>query len=337
MDNELTEENVGREVVTRFYAGELYIPLPSLTWLEFTGNDRNKVLGNLTTNNVLKLESGQGCESFITDVRGKTFGHGCFYAIDQTLCLLTVENQAERLLTHIDRYVIREDIQMADRSSDWFTVFWRGNGSSAFAKVLDQLGFDLQGSSQPKLATVSIETNDLQIRAFQVPWTRDGDWLLRVDRKDAESLESLFVSYDILPGHERLLHGARVVNRYPWFGVDFDETNLPQELDRDARTIDFRKGCYLGQETIARLDAMGQVQKKLMLWKFAGDQLPQPGTELKQGEKLVGKVSSATYDFQQEASLALVMTRRSHFAEDSTAETDLGIAVVERGERIKKG
>jgi folate-binding protein YgfZ len=128
-----------------------------------------------------------------------------------------------------------------------------------------------------------------------------------------------------------------VLNRYPWFGVDFDETNLPQELDRDARTIDFKKGCYLGQETIARLDAMGQVQKKLMLWKFPADKLPQPGTEIKQGEKLVGQVTSATYDFQQETSLALVMTRRSHFAEGATAETDLGIATVKGGERNEKG
>jgi folate-binding protein YgfZ len=56
----------------------------------------------------------------------------------------------------------------------------------------------------------------------------------------------------------------RVKHFLPLIGIDFDDKTLPQELDRDSRAISFKKGCYLGQETIARLDALGQVQKKLV-------------------------------------------------------------------------
>ncbi len=66
----------------------------------------------------------------------------------------------------------------------------------------------------------------------------------------------------------------RIRNRWPVLGADYDDRNLPQELDRDASAISFHKGCYLGQETVARLDALGQVQKKLvrLLIKLSPDQ-----------------------------------------------------------------
>ena len=49
----------------------------------------------------------------------------------------------------------------------------------------------------------------------------------------------------------------------PLFGVDFNDNNLPQEVGRDDRAISFTKGCYLGQETVARIDALGHVNQQL--------------------------------------------------------------------------
>lgn len=327
MSDEANKDTVdvqaGLATIDRFEAGEIFIPLPDLTWMEITGKDRGTVLGNLTTNHVKALENGQGCETFITEGRGRTFGHVNAYAEEGAIVLVSVPGQFERLFSHIDRYVIREDIQMCDRSGDWFAVFWPGVSESKFARE-----FGLSGNPNPALAVRRFELSGLQVRAFQTSWTRDADWLFVVKREEAEMLESLLVSRDILPGHEKLLHDARILNRTPWFGIDFDENNLPQELDRDQCAIDFRKGCYLGQETIARLDAMGQVQKKLLLWQFPGEVVPQQGLELRHGEKVVGTVTSAMYDYRACAPKALVMTRRSHFAVGSAAETDLGIARV---------
>jgi folate-binding protein YgfZ len=322
-NKDTVDVQAGLAMLDRFGAGEIFIPLPELTWIEVTGRDRGAVLGNLTTNHVKALENGQGCETFITEGRGRTYGHANAYAEEDGIVLVSVPGQFERLFAHIDRYVIREEIQLCDRSDDWFAVFWPGISESKFARELE-----LSGNPRPSLAVRRLELSGLQVRAFQTSWTRDTDWLFVVKREEAEALESLLVSRDIVPGHDRLLHDARIMNRTPWFGIDFDENNLPQELDRDLKAIDFKKGCYLGQETIARLDAMGQVQKKMLLWKFSGNQVPQKGTEITSGNKVVATVTSGTYCFAHGAPLALAMTRRSHFAKGSTGASAIGPAEV---------
>jgi folate-binding protein YgfZ len=314
---------VGQALLDRFEAGEIYIPLADLTWLEIAGDDRTKILSNITTNQIATLRVGQGCETFITDARGKTFGHGLVYAAEQSLRIVTVPDQFERLAAQIDRYVIREQVQVDDRTAAVYSVFWPGQPGCRLARK-----WQLEPATRPALAVHQRQLDDLPVTVYQVPWATDDDWLLVVDREHADQLDALLVQHDILPGHASLLHCARIRNRYPWFGIDCQVDNLPQEMDRDDRAISFKKGCYLGQETIARLDALGQVQKKLMLWQFAGNQVPGVGTELVADGKTVATVTSSSYCFEADAPIALAITRRSHFRAGSTATCDVGEATV---------
>ena len=73
------------------------------------------------------------------------------------------------------------------------------------------------------------------------------------------------------------LEVLRIESRYPG-SLDIDGKTLPQELDRPPRTISFAKGCYLGQETVARLDALGHVNRRLTLVASAGPSAPAVGT-----------------------------------------------------------
>jgi folate-binding protein YgfZ len=93
-------------------------------------------------------------------------------------------------------------------------------------------------------------------------------------------------------------------------GEDIWEKCIPQELDRNAQAISFTKGCYLGQETIARLDALGQIQKKLCLLKIDGTSV-QPGTAILADDKEVGTVSSVAPE--SDATFALGVIRRGYF------------------------
>jgi folate-binding protein YgfZ len=105
---------------------------------------------------------------------------------------------------------------------------------------------------------------------------------------------------------------VRIEAGWPLFGRDITPENLPQEVDRDAYAISFKKGCYLGQETVARIDAMGHVNRKLRRLKFAGDAAPAPGTALLAGDKHVGEVTSAAISPNFGAPLALGYVRRGH-------------------------
>jgi folate-binding protein YgfZ len=109
---------------------------------------------------------------------------------------------------------------------------------------------------------------------------------------------------------ELLWHALRIESGWPLFGVDFDGSNFPQEVGRDAQAISFRKGCYLGQETVARIDALGHVNKRLCTVRLAGEAAA--GDDLFAGGEPVGRVTSSSYSPRLDGWLALAMVRRGH-------------------------
>ena len=105
---------------------------------------------------------------------------------------------------------------------------------------------------------------------------------------------------------------VRIESGTPLFGVDVTSDNLPQEVDRNEQAINFNKGCYLGQETIARLDALGHVNRLMVGLRFAGKNVPLPGTILKQNDKPLARITSSCWSSALECPLALGYVRRGH-------------------------
>jgi folate-binding protein YgfZ len=118
---------------------------------------------------------------------------------------------------------------------------------------------------------------------------------------------------------------ARIEAGFPLFGVDFGEENFPQEVGRDPVAISFTKGCYLGQETVARIDALGHVNQRIAGVRFFGSDVPMNGTKLTLQGKEVGVVTSAAFSPKLGAPLALSMVRR----EANSPGTRLGSAIGE--------
>ncbi|MGA9596147.1 MAG: glycine cleavage T C-terminal barrel domain-containing protein [Acidimicrobiia bacterium] len=91
-------------------------------------------------------------------------------------------------------------------------------------------------------------------------------------------------------------------------GVDLDDTTIPQEGVDVATAVDFTKGCYLGQELVARIDSRGHVNRSLTGLVIVGEP-PDPGAEVIAGERPVGSVTSTAWSATLEKSLALAMIR----------------------------
>ncbi len=122
---------------------------------------------------------------------------------------------------------------------------------------------------------------------------------------------------------------ARIEAGTPYYGRDLSDANLPQELAHDARAISFTKGCYIGQETVARLDALGHVNRTLCGVRLAGSEIPPVGTEFTGGAgKSVGQVTSAAFSPRLDAPLALAYVRRGENMPGSRLESSLGSAEV---------
>ena len=272
--------------------------LSRATVLDVDGQDAAAILHNLTTNDVKALELGQSCETFITDVRGKMLAHVFAYRTENGFRLIGAPGQAEAIASHADRYTIREDAVPKDLSSE-MTVY-----------VI----------SPEAPASLSKETDWKESNAAVYPlaWLGDGTSALVTDT--AGAIEQVLRSLGESAGSEEEFQHARTLAGFPWYGVDVSEKNLPQEASRIQDSISFTKGCYLGQETVARLDALGQVQKQLVRWQCEG-LVPAPGSELKSDDKVVGKLTSVAATGPDSA-IAIGMARRTHFDPGSVAEGD---------------
>ena len=111
----------------------------------------------------------------------------------------------------------------------------------------------------------------------------------------------------------RTFEVLRIEAGTPVFGKDITEKNLPQEIGRDDRAINFVKGCYLGQETVARIDALGHVNQILRGLRCEPSSVcPAPGWVLKDGDKRVGWITSATFSPRFGTTVALAIVRTSH-------------------------
>ncbi len=322
----------GRRVVLHF--GDVRAEYEALTrgcgvapWLdrtqiEFTGDDRAAFLHNLCTNNVRALQPSQGCEAFITSVQGRTIGHGHIFCGAESLVFDTVPGQAAGLLPHFEKYHIRENVAFRDRTAEWCELLVAGEGAS------DLLGRLTDGFPEERLSHAEVQLAGHSVSLRRVEICGPSTWLVSGGAAAIEAAWAALIAAGTRPcGHEAL-DMVRLEAGTPFFGQDITDKNLPQELARDALAISFTKGCYLGQETVARIDALGHVNQTLRGLRFEGSDVPPPGTELSAAGKAVGHVTSAALSPRLAAPLALGYVRRGHEASGSEFTSSRGAARV---------
>lgn len=283
------------------------------TVIRFLGSDRCRVFNNLCTQDLRKLSSGQALESFVTDVKGRTFGHGIAVAWGDGAMLLTVPGQAEKLVPHFDRYIIREDAQVSDISQEF--VFCLFENPSACCIALGISNEQVPG----KQCCNAIQMDDRELLLVHAPWIGPESLLCLVPGDVADKQTHVFrerlgdgwVVSDML--ERSAWERYRIQAFWPWYGIDMDDRNLPQEIDRNDAAISFNKGCYLGQETIARLDMLGQVQKKLVALEIDSTQSVPAQSVVSAVGKDVGVICSVAMDTATGKCISLAYVKRSHF------------------------
>ena len=277
--------------------GSAFVRLDS-TVIEITGEDRQAFLHNFCTNEIKGLDASHACEAFVLNGKGKTIAHVHVLNTGDSLVLHGVAGIGPVLMEHLDRYIIREDVQLKDLSSQWPVTFTPGDSPLGpntlfFNKENDNIlaHVELAGFGNLTFCDVDGESDACEV--------------------SAEALEML-----------------RVEKRTPWFGRDIDDSNLPQELLRDDKAINFNKGCYLGQETVARIDAMGKVNRVLVPVSIDAE-LP-VGSELAVDDKAMGKLTSVAWSPTQNGWLGLAIVRRPNEVAGSVLKhNDVSVTVIQ--------
>ena len=229
-------------------------PLSSLIRIRVTGKDLARFLHNFCTNNIKELPAGSACEVFFTDVKARVLAHGWILATDDHHEIWMLPGDEQLLLKHLNRYIITEDV----------TVESLNDRSHAIAVIGPEAENILQSANVPVGETGSWLFFDGG-SILRLNWNEVTTAFLTVSDNSAIELWNRLTAFEVRAtpcglvafDHHRILEGI------PLVGVDITNKNLAPEADRNSQAISYTKGCYLGQEPIARLDAMGHVTRKL--------------------------------------------------------------------------
>ena len=300
-----------------------YCDLSGRAQIELTGADRATVLHGLCTNDIKRLGCGDGCEAFLTNVQGKTTGFVNVFCRQQSLIVDTSAGLADEIIPALDRYIIREDVTLVDRSNQWGEVLVSG------AQANSLLASRFEGPvPESRIGIAEGVIGDFPVQLRRLPYTSSACFFICCDVSQVSDILRWLRQADAVECGHDAIHVARIEMGVPIFGQDVTVDNLPQELARDEFAISFTKGCYLGQETVARIDALGHVNRRLLGLRFSGETVPPRGTTITADGKPVAQVTSSCFSPRLHAPLALAFVRRGHDKTGASFASEFGEAEV---------
>lgn len=281
--------------------------------LVLLGADRQKLLNGQVTNNVRDLRPGQGCYAFLVNAKARILADLNIYALPDELLLDLEPGVASTLVPRLERFIVTEDVRIVDAAPHYGLLSIQGPRAD---RVIDDLELAPHPLPEP-----------FQIASIKDPTAGDL-YLARQDRTGARGFDLFVPTAALAAVADRLiaasrarggracgweaLEVARVEAGIPRYGADLDETNLAPEAGLDDRAISYNKGCYSGQEVIARIRTYGQVARALRGLELSvpPGSLPARGTRLFRDGKEVGTVTTAAWSPRRQQAIALGYVRR---------------------------
>ncbi|MCS6978303.1 MAG: hypothetical protein NZM31_15035 [Gemmatales bacterium] len=234
------------------------------TEVEVRGGDRASFLHNFCTQDIVNLPVGRGCEALLLDVQGRILAYVRILARQESLWIDSEPGLGPKIVQHLDRYLITEQVALFDSTRE-LTQFHVA-GPQAAALLTPVVGADLTTWQHLQHADLEAFGVRCQVRRNDMLSVPGYDLLFAATR-NRTVLEGL-TSLGIPQADMDTYHVLRIEAGTPFYGVDVDESNLPQELNRDDRLLCFTKGCYLGQETVVRIRDRGHVNRFLVGLRF---------------------------------------------------------------------
>jgi folate-binding protein YgfZ len=275
--------------------------------LALTGTSAAAFLNGQVTNDVEKLAPGEGCYAAFLTHKGKMLGDLRILRTEEELLLDTERVALQALFDMIRRFKIGFDVELHKRTLECSLLWLIG------PRARDVAAGALSASTPAAdaLPTVSEHAHAgaaIASRRVRLISTAHPDGIEVLCASDArEAVSAALIAAGAMPVSEESAEALRVEQGVPRYGVDLDEGVIPQEAGLNERAVSFTKGCYVGQETVARLYYRGKPNRQLR-----GLLLGEPaatGQEIRAGERIVGCVGSVALS-PSLGPIALALLRR---------------------------
>lgn len=283
--------------------------------LVLTGADRVRLLNGQVTNNVKDLPPGEGCYAALVTNKGKMQSDLNIYILPEEILLDFEPGLADAITERFNKFIIADDVQVVDAAPHYGLLSVQGPRAWA---VVEKLGLNFLMPAKP-FHSSSVKDETLgELYCMNQPRTgTNGFDIFTPANSLAAVADKLAAAAKELKGSPCgwcALETARIEAGIPRFGMEMDETNLAPEAGIEARAISYTKGCYIGQEVIARIRTYGQVAKALRGLRLANSlpELPRKGDKLFLDDKDVGYVCSAIHSPTLNANIGFGYVRRGH-------------------------
>ena len=255
--------------------------------LNIRGKDHLDFLHRMTTNDFNRLTIGQGCEAVFIEQRARIIDVGVFYRGAHNTLLIVSPDSRESIPTWLDRFIFAESIEFEDITEQ--TAMLECSGPQVAEIVQQTLSVDISQSCEGDLIH---------------PQEEDAMWLARTDWDGnpgfravgppgaVADLRAKLADAGVRPMSEETWEILRIEQGIPLLGKELTDAYNPWEAGL-GRAVHMDKGCYIGQEVIARLDTYDKIKQHLVGLRFSADNLPVPGEPLLDGHREVGRITSA--------------------------------------------
>jgi folate-binding protein YgfZ len=287
-----------------------------------TGADRVAFLQNMLTNDIAALTAGTGCKAIKLDVRGKVESKVDVLCTPDVLWCDVDPGPASTVLKSLQSRIIMEDVALANASTEHSVLSVQGPHA---ARVLEGAGIDASMLSH-ELQHQNVVVEGTEVCVVRRDHTGEDGYDLWIPRGVEPLVWSRLSPRPPGGGDGLTLVGFEAFNMrrveagIPWHGTEIQEDRFPQEVGLDEGWISYKKGCYLGQETISRIHHMGHVNRMLCGVRVDGDDVPQPGSAVFHDGKEVGRVTSACVSPRLQRPVALAVLRRESAAVDTRVQ-----------------
>ena len=285
--------------VTALRGGAALVDRSERGRLALSGADAREALSAVVTNEIESLTAGHGCLAACCTAKGRMLGDLRVLATDEELLLDMERCALQPIFDAIRHGLVGYDAQLHKRTLETNLFSLLGPRSREIAGAAS-LGPDEDDNSAAELGgePVRLVATDIGVDVL-------------CSAASAEAVRAALLAADAVEADEQLAELARIESGRPRFGVDLDETVIPEEGGLNDRAVSFTKGCYVGQETIARLHYRGRPNRRLCSLKLSGD--AELGDALSTDEREVGTLTSVAISPEQ-GQIGLALVRRE--AED---------------------
>lgn len=283
--------------------------------LTISGKDRTSWLNGLVTNDIGQVKENVGLHSALLNTRAKVLADLYIYSVGDSFLVDTGDVSSAGVKQLLEQFIISEQVQVVDSTNDQVHLTIQGPASSR--AINETLGIDVSGLQ--KLGSKQLGPSLIIARDR----THLSGYDIILPQEESESVWQGFMlktgDLGVEPVGGKSLDILRIEAGFPKYGTDVDETNIVLEAGyKDA--ISYSKGCYMGQEVVARATHIGRVNKQLARLEIDSELAIPARSKLMTDDREAGFITSSAFSPRLKKVVALGYVNRD-FAHDDTKLT----------------